>query len=194
VHPRCKPVRDQVRVFLGRLPQHPADRLADEELALAEHGVRVAGESRPVGHVAAAQRHEQGQQGRAAHPEVVVGCPPVQDVEEFGEALGQGAHHVRSQRIDERPGAGGAQEALDQRGVRRLEQLPPVGQEDDGGRLALEQRAVPERRCEPDELPSREVRMSPAPSGDDSADHRDRDASELERAREVLLLVGCACS
>ena len=42
---RHHPVRDQVGALPGRVAQHPADRLADEELLLAEHRVGVAGEA-----------------------------------------------------------------------------------------------------------------------------------------------------
>jgi hypothetical protein len=59
-----EPVCDQRGAALGYLAQDPADRLADEELLLAEHRVRVARESLEVS-VPGPERAQQGKQRRA---------------------------------------------------------------------------------------------------------------------------------
>ena len=113
---RRQPIRHLIRPALADLAQHPADRLADEELLLVEHRVGVAQE--PIERRPVAQRPQPGEQGRAPDPEVVVGRPSV----EHGAGphpVGRqhGADHVDRQPVDQRPGERLAQEALEQRQV-----------------------------------------------------------------------------
>src|SRR5947209_10038040 len=82
---RPQPVVDHLGPALGHLPEHPADRLANEEFPLREHGLGVAGEPAEV--TAPFDRRQESQQGRPANPEVGVGGPAIQDAVEILKSL-----------------------------------------------------------------------------------------------------------
>ena len=90
--------------LLRGLAEHPADRLADEELLFLEHCVCVLREPVEVT-FSAAQTAEQGEEGRAPDPEVVVGGPTVEDIDERRVSLHEGSDHRRRKAVDECPRA-----------------------------------------------------------------------------------------
>ena len=81
-HARCavdsgsQPPVDGLGVALPHLPEHPADRLSDEELPLLEHRVGVAGETVKRG--AVLDRSQLGEERRPADPEIRMPRPGVE--------------------------------------------------------------------------------------------------------------------
>jgi hypothetical protein len=108
-------------------------------------------------------------------------------VQLVAESLDQAAYHVGGEAVDKRPGTSGAKHALDQRSVVGVQQGAAIGEKQDGGELALVDRGVPEGPCDLGEaLPLQPGVVAP-PGSHDNARLRDRGASELELALQVVL-------
>src|SRR5439155_18577600 len=89
-------------LLLAGLPEHTADRFANEEFPFVEHTVRIAAEPFKVS-CAATQLGKQRQERRAANPEVVIDRPSVEDVEQPRRAFHQWARDRDGQFVDEGP-------------------------------------------------------------------------------------------
>src|ERR1700730_19177813 len=103
---------------LAGLPQHPADRLADKELPILQHPFRVAREPAKVA-AAPAQWAQQRQHRGAAHPEVAVLGPAVEDPEQFWSPFNQRASNRDRQLVDKRPRLRLTDQLLEEAYVRR---------------------------------------------------------------------------
>src|SRR5436190_710333 len=88
----------RLRGALGDLAQHPADGLADEELALDEHRLGIAQEAPPM-RVAPPQRGEEGEHGRPPKPEIRVGTPAIERAQS-GARLAPHRRHVDAQKVE----------------------------------------------------------------------------------------------
>src|SRR3990172_10558358 len=85
--PRFKPGSHLGRACPGGVTQHPADRLANEELLLVEHAVGQSQESSEIA-FAPAHRTEVRQKGRTPDPEVVVRGPSLDRVTNPAASVG----------------------------------------------------------------------------------------------------------
>ena len=182
-----EPLRHERGAPPARIAQDPADGLADEELLLLQHAVRVPAEPVEVA-VPAAQRAEQGKHRGPAEPEVVVRGPAVQGVEKLRVALGQLAHDAAGQVVHQRPGTGRAQHGLHQQRVLGAEQADVGVQKLHSGHPAVVHQPGPQRADDGHQAGAGEARPARAPRPDRRAHHRHRRAGELQVALEVGLL------
>ncbi len=173
---------------LAVVAEHPADRLADEELALLEHRVGVAGEPGKV--VTRPQRRQLRQERRAPHPVVRVARPVVKLGGDIRMSDDQAPGDTAGQGIDERPRFGVADERSQERQVTRSHEIGARFEREHGGEPAVVWTGAPQRPDERDELVVRDVRAT-----DDESAHRapivwDRHPKVHPVAPQIPLLSG----
>src|SRR5437870_12926199 len=134
---REQPCVHALGLLLAGLPEHPADRLANEEFPFVEHSVRIAAEPFKVS-CAATQLGKQRQERRAANPEVVIDRPSVEDVEQPRRAFHQWARDRDGQFVDEGPRLRLPDQALEQRDAAPTEERFEGIEKEDGHHSPLE--------------------------------------------------------
>src|SRR5215813_7228446 len=189
MHPRSEPRRHQIRPALSDLAQHPADRLADEELLLVQHRVGVAAEPLEVA-TARSQRPEQRKNGRSAQPKVAVTSPAVECIARLRPAADDVADHVDGEPVHQGPGSRRPQQVLEQVNVGRAELAACAFEQDDSDCPALIQRVCPQRRDQPGQLIMLQSGPGLRPASHHCPDGRDACPGEFEVALEVGLLGG----
>jgi hypothetical protein len=180
----------QGRAALGDLAEDPADRLADEELPLAEHRRREAREAREVA-AARPERGQEGEQRAPADPEVAVPRPPVQALRRDRRARAERGDHVDGQPVHVGPRPRLHDQALEEPHVARDQAVPVAGEEADPGRPQLVDGPGPQPLHQPDEIRpvERPVIAGERPHG--GVEPGRPHAEELEVALQVRLLRPC---
>src|SRR6185295_9933529 len=95
------------------LPQHPAQRLADEELPLLQEQVRVTDEALPVS-LSPAQGEQEGEDGATADPEVGILHPAVETARQLRIGLDERPHELDREGVHVGPGARAAEEVFEE--------------------------------------------------------------------------------
>ncbi len=180
VDPRREPVVHGAGVPLADVSQHPADRLADEELPLIEHRVGIAGKA--IEARAVLQRRKLRQQRRAPDPEVRVRGPRIELVCRRRGA-GARASRARCRRAGRRaPTCVSPDQLFQQAQVIWAEQRRIRLEQQRGREPAFEDRSRPERPDECDELVMAQVTMLASERPDDGAAVRSPGSEVLELA------------
>ena len=179
-------LEDELRAFLAHLAQHPADRLADEELTLVQHPCRQTREQLEIARLVAQLAQLREKRG-AADPEVLVARPRGQPPEGAARLAHHAADHIRSKPVDVRPGLRAAYETQQPRKVALLEQVRVAREQRDPRRAELVALGRPQLVDDPPQLGPREVGVLAREIAHGATDLRHRRAVETEVALEVRL-------
>src|SRR5439155_19305615 len=179
-------LEDELRAFLAQLAQHPADRLADEELTLVQHARRQMREQLEIARLVAQLAQLREKRG-AADPEVLVARPRRQPPQRAARLPDHAADHVRREPTDVRPGLRAAHEAEEPRKVALFEPVRAARQQRDPRRAELVALGRPQLVDDPPQVGPREVRVLAREIAHRATDLRHRRAVETEVALEVRL-------